>query len=49
MQSREEKEVVKTKAKVTKAKKPTKKELTKIEQLEKELSLLKSRIKKLEG
>ena len=46
------KEVVKTKAKVTKAKKPTKKELTKIEQLEKEsmqlrdeLKFLKERIK----
>ena len=35
------KEVVKTKAKVTKEKKPTKKELTKIEQLEKEVTLLK--------
>ena len=35
------KEVVKTKAKVTKAKKPTKKELTKIEQLEKESLMLK--------
>jgi ribosomal 30S subunit maturation factor RimM len=36
------KEVVKTKAKVTKAKKPTKKELTKIEQLEKESLILKN-------
>ena len=35
------KEVEKTKAKTTKAKKPTKKELTKIEQLEKEVTLLK--------
>ena len=50
------KEVVKTKAKVTKAKKPTKKELTKIEQLEQESKQLKEsikfltqRIKKLEG
>jgi hypothetical protein len=43
------KEVVKTKAKPTKAKKPTKKELTKIEQLEKELSLLKARMRKLEN
>ena len=45
----ERKEVVKTKAKVTKAKKPTKKELTKIEQLEKELTLLKDRMRKLEN
>ena len=36
------KEVVKTKAKATKAKKPTKKELTKIEQLEKESLILKN-------
>jgi len=43
------KEVVKTKAKVTKAKKPTKKELTKIEKLEKELSILKDRLNKLES
>ena len=50
------KEVVKTKAKPTKAKKPTKKELTKIEQLEKESKQLKEsikflaeRIKKLES
>ena len=41
------KEVVKTKAKVTKAKKPTKKELTKIEQLEKESALLKKESKQL--
>ena len=43
------KEVVETKAKPTKAKKPTKKELTKIEHLEKELNFLKERIKKLES
>ena len=43
------KEVVKTKAKVTKAKKPTKKELTEIEKLKKELSILKDRMKKLEN
>ena len=50
------KEVVKTKSKVTKAKKPSKKELTKIEQLEQESKQLKEsikfltqRIKKLEG
>ena len=47
MQSREEKEVVKTKAKVAKAKKPTKKELTKIEQLEQESALLKKESKQL--
>ena len=39
------KEVVKTKAKVTKAKKPTKKELTKIEQLEKESKELREELK----
>ena len=43
------KEVVKTKAKVTKAKKPTKKELTEIEKLKEELKLLKNRINKLES
>jgi len=50
------KKVVKTKAKQTQAKKPTKKELTKIEQLEQESKQLKEsikflteRIKKLEG
>ena len=50
------KEVVETKAKPTKAKKPTKKELTKIEHLEKEskqlkksIKLLTERIKKLES
>ena len=50
------KEVVKTKAKLKKAKKPTKKELTKIEQLEQESKQLKEsikflteRIKKLES
>jgi class 3 adenylate cyclase len=50
------KEVVKTKAKPIKAKKPTKKELTKIEQLEKEskelkdsIKFLTERIKKLES
>jgi len=43
------KEVVKTKAKPKKAKKPTKKELTKIEKLEKELSILKDRLNKLES
>ena len=39
--------MVKTKSKVTKAKKPTKKELTKIEQLEKESALLKKESKQL--
>ena len=43
------KEVVKTKAKVTKAKKPTKKELSEIEKLKEELSLLKDRMRKLEN
>ena len=43
------KEVVKTKAKVTKAKKPTKKELTEIEKLKEELRLVKLRLKKVEG
>ena len=43
------KEVVKTKAKVTKAKKPTKKELTKIEQLEKEVTLLKKELNEIKN
>ena len=43
------KEVVKTKAKVAKAKKPTKKELSEIEKLKEELSLLKDRMRKLEN
>ena len=38
-----EKEVVKTKAKVTKAKKPTKKELTEIEKLKKGIKSLKEK------
>ena len=38
------KEVVKTKAKVTKAKKPTKRELTEIEKLKKESKVLKKNI-----
>ena len=43
------KEIVKTKVKVIKEKKPTKKELTEIEKLKKELSILKTRIRKLEN
>ena len=43
------KEVVKTKAKVTKAKKPTKKELTEIEKLKEELRSVKLRLEKVEG
>ena len=43
------KEVVKTKAKVTKEKEPTKKELTEIEKLKEELRLVKLRLKKVEG
>ena len=43
------KEVVKTKAKTTKAKKPTKKELTKIEQLEKEVRLLKKELNEVKN
>jgi hypothetical protein len=43
------KEVVKTKAKVTKEKKPTKKELTKIEQLEKEVTLLKKELNEVKN
>ena len=43
------KEVVKTKAKPIRSKKPTKKELTEIEKLKEELRLVKLRLKKVEG
>ena len=43
------KEVEKKEAKVTKAKKPTKKELTKIEQLEKEVKLLKKELNEVKN